>query len=127
MGTGDLLPVRLVAFPLNGGVDMVMFPLFPRPAVTVWPGRSDSVQEVEVVVLSSSSSVQVVSAVSLPEVVGWSVTLVSVVSGGLPPSPPGKDEYSSSQVEELCAPLPPGAVPVPVTTGAVEFVYHGRL
>lgn len=128
-GKGDSLLAWLVAFPLNGGVDIVMFPLFPRPAVIVCPGNLDSVQVSEVVVLSSSS-VQVVSAVPLLEVVGWPVTLALVP--GLPPlSPLGKDEYSSSQVEELSAPLPLGAVPVPVpvpvTTGTEEFVNHGRL
>lgn len=122
----DLLSAQLLAFPLKGGVDMVMFPLSQKLAVTVCPGNSDSVHDVDVVVITTSSSVQVVSAVPLLGVVGWPVTLTSV-PGAPPPSVPGKDEYSSSQVEVFCPTPPAGAVPVPVSAGMDELVNHGEL
>lgn len=104
---------------MNGGVDMVMFPLLPVPGVIVCAGNSDSVHVVEVVVLSSSVH-EVDSAVPLPGFVGCPVTLASV-PGGPPPLLPGRDECSSSQVEEPGVPVPEGDVPVPVTAGCVEL------
>lgn len=124
LGERGLLSVRLVVFPPNGGVDTVMYPLFPMPESVGCPGNPDSLQDVEAVVLSSSS-VHVVSADSFPGAVGWPVTLASV-PGGPPASLPGKDEYSSSQVEELSSPLSLGAAPVPVTVGIEDLVYHGE-
>ena len=103
----------------NGGVDMVMFPLFPTLEVMGVAGKPDSVQDVEVVVLSSSGH-GVDSAVPFPGLVGSSVTLASV-PGGPPPSLPGTDECSSSQVDELDTPVPMGAVLVPVIAGCVEL------
>ena len=96
-----------------------MFPLFPTLEVIGVSGLSDSMQDVEVVVLSSSRH-GVDSAVPLPDLVGSSVTL-AWVPGGSPPPLPGTDEFSSAQVEELETPVPTGAVPVPVMAGCVEL------
>ena len=104
-----------------------MFPGFHTLEVTVCGGNLDSVQDVENEVMTHSSVHDVDAAVPFPAAEGRPVTLAPVL-GWLPPSLPGKEEYSSSQVEKLGVPVPPGDVPVPVDAGAVvELVYQGVL